>query len=148
MANGWGGGQDVSLFGRHAQGPVNPDDFAIEVFVFHNMSHQGGIFSRATQASGVGNGGGQGSLHFLGKPHQHGRFKDARRNRHDTNAITCQIASGRYFVFGLAVLLIGVDAVLVPGYLVYKNAYVELAGAMLTAAGGISMAWGIRRPRA
>jgi len=56
-----------------------------------------------------------------------------------------QIGSGRYFVFGLAVLLIGVDAVLVPGYLVYKNAYIELAGAMLTAAGAISMAWGLRK---
>jgi hypothetical protein len=58
-----------------------------------------------------------------------------------------QIGSGRYFVFGLVVLLVGVDAVLVPGYLVYKNAYIELAGAMLSAAGAISVAWGIRRPR-
>jgi len=58
-----------------------------------------------------------------------------------------QIGSGRYFVFGLAVLLVGVDAVLVPGYLVYKNTYIELAGAMLTAAGAISMAWGLRKPK-
>ena len=58
-----------------------------------------------------------------------------------------QIGSGRYFVFGLVVLLVGVDAVLVPGYLVYKNAYVELAGAMLTAAGAISMAWGLRKSK-
>jgi len=58
-----------------------------------------------------------------------------------------QIGSGRYFAFGLLVLLIGADAVLVPGYLVYKNAYIELAGAMLTAAGAISMAWGLRRPK-
>ena len=57
-----------------------------------------------------------------------------------------QIGSGRYFAFGLVVLLIGVDAVLVPGYLVYKNAYIELAGALLTAAGAISVAWGIRKP--
>jgi len=59
-----------------------------------------------------------------------------------------QIGSGRYFAFGLLVLLIGADAVLVPGYLVYKNAYIELAGAMLTAAGAISMAWGLRKPKA
>jgi len=58
-----------------------------------------------------------------------------------------QIGSGRYFVFGLVVLLVGLDVVLVPGYLVYKNAYVELAGAMLTAAGAISMAWGLRKPK-
>jgi len=57
-----------------------------------------------------------------------------------------QIGSGRYFVFGLLVLLVGVGAVLVPGYLVYKNAYMELAGAMLAAAGAISMAWGLRKP--
>lgn len=59
-----------------------------------------------------------------------------------------QLASGGHLAFGLAVLLIGVDVVLVPGYLVYKNMYMELAGAMLAAAGAISIAWGIRKPRA
>ena len=58
-----------------------------------------------------------------------------------------QIGSGRYFVFGLVVLLVGVDAVLVPGYLVYNNAYIEVAGAMLTAAGAVSLAWGLRKPK-
>ena len=58
-----------------------------------------------------------------------------------------QIGSGGSFVFGLALLLIGADAVLVPGFLVYKSIYIELAGAMLTAAGAISMAWGMRRPK-
>ena len=58
------------------------------------------------------------------------------------------IVSGRFFAFGLIVLLIGADAVLLPGYLVYKNMYFELAGAMLTAAGAISMAWGLRKPKA
>jgi hypothetical protein len=58
-----------------------------------------------------------------------------------------QLVSGRYFAFGVLVLLVGVDAVLVPGYLVYKNMYIELAGAMLTAAGAIAMAWGLRKPR-
>lgn len=57
-----------------------------------------------------------------------------------------QIGSGKYFAFGLVVLLVGVDAVLVPGYLVYKNLYYELAGALLTAAGAISIAWGLRKP--
>jgi hypothetical protein len=59
-----------------------------------------------------------------------------------------QLLSGRYFVFGLVVLLIGVDAVLVPGFLVFKSAYIELAGALLSAAGAISMAWGLRKPKA
>lgn len=58
-----------------------------------------------------------------------------------------QLVSGRYFTFGLIVLLIGVDAVLVPGYLVYKNTYIELAGALLAAAGGVSMAWGLSKPK-
>lgn len=58
-----------------------------------------------------------------------------------------QLVSGRYFAFGLVVLLIGVDAVLVPGYLVYKNMYFELAGALLTAAGLVSMLWGARKPK-
>ena len=57
-----------------------------------------------------------------------------------------QIVSGRFFAFGLLVLLVGADAVLLPGYLVYKNLYIELAGAMLTAAGAIAMAWGLRKP--
>jgi hypothetical protein len=59
-----------------------------------------------------------------------------------------QLASGSYFAFGVVVLLIGIDAVLVPGYLVYKNIYIELAGALLTAAGAISVAWGLRKPKA
>jgi hypothetical protein len=59
-----------------------------------------------------------------------------------------QLVSGRFFAFGLVVLLVGLDAVLVPGYLVYKNLYIELAGAMLTAAGAVAMAWGLRRPKA
>ncbi len=56
-----------------------------------------------------------------------------------------RIGSGKYFAFGVVVLLIGIDAVLVPGYLVYKNAYMELAGALLIAAGAISVAWGLRK---
>ena len=59
-----------------------------------------------------------------------------------------QLVSGWYFTFGVIVLLIGVDAVLVPGYLVYRNFYFELAGAMLAAAGAISMFWGLRKPKA
>ena len=59
-----------------------------------------------------------------------------------------QIGSGKYFAFGLIVLLVGVDALLVPGFLVYKNPYVELAGALLSAAGAISLAWGLRKPGA
>ncbi|MDA4125362.1 MAG: hypothetical protein OK438_07970 [Thaumarchaeota archaeon] len=57
------------------------------------------------------------------------------------------IQSGSYFAFGLILLLIGVDAVLVPAYLVFKNPWYELAGILLTAAGGLSMGWGLKKPR-
>jgi hypothetical protein len=57
-----------------------------------------------------------------------------------------QIASGSWFAFGLIVLLVGIDAVLVPGLLVLKNPYYELAGAMLTAAGAVSAYRGLRKP--
>jgi hypothetical protein len=59
-----------------------------------------------------------------------------------------QILSGNYFVFGIIVLLIGIDAVLVPGYLVFKNEYYELAGVLLTAAGALSTLWGLRKKNA
>jgi len=58
------------------------------------------------------------------------------------------LVSGRYFAFGLLVILVGVDLVLLPGYLVYKSWYIELAGGLLTAAGAISVAWGVRKPKA
>lgn len=59
-----------------------------------------------------------------------------------------QIGSGNYFAFGLVILLIGVDAILVPGYVLFRNPYYELAGALLAAAGVISMVWGLRKPKA
>jgi len=57
------------------------------------------------------------------------------------------IFSGNFFVFGLALLLIGVDAVLVPSILIYKNSWYELSGVLLAAAGLVSMLWGLRKPK-
>jgi hypothetical protein len=57
------------------------------------------------------------------------------------------LLSGTFFAFGLVILLIGIDALLVPGYLVYKNAYYELAGVLLTVAGALAMGWGVRKPK-
>jgi hypothetical protein len=59
-----------------------------------------------------------------------------------------KIGSGSYFTMGLVILLIGVDAVLVPGFLLFRNPYYILAGVMLAAAGVISMLWGLRKPKA
>jgi hypothetical protein len=58
-----------------------------------------------------------------------------------------QIGSGLYFTFGLVVILIGVDAVLIPGYLLFRNPYFVLSGALLAAAGGISTIWGLRKSK-
>ena len=57
------------------------------------------------------------------------------------------VLSERFFAFGLIVLLVGVDAVLVPGYLIFGNIYFELAGALLAAAGALSIFWGLRQPK-
>ena len=58
-----------------------------------------------------------------------------------------QILSGRFFLFGLIVLLIGVN-VLIPAFLVSDNLWFELAGVLLTAAGVIAAAGGLRKPKA
>ena len=57
------------------------------------------------------------------------------------------VSSGGQFVFGIVMLLVGVDAVFVPGYLIYSNMYYEIAGLLLAAAGGLSMYWGLRKPK-
>ena len=55
------------------------------------------------------------------------------------------IGSGGYFALGIVVLLVGIDVLLVPGYLVYQNLYYVAAGLMLTAAGAIAVVWGLRK---
>ncbi len=57
------------------------------------------------------------------------------------------IFSGGFFVFGLILLLVGLDVVLIPGYLVFDNVWYTLAGALLAAAGAISAVWGLKKPR-
>ena len=56
------------------------------------------------------------------------------------------IFSGSYLTLGIALLVVGVDIVLVPGYLVLGNFWYELAGVLLTAAGAIAALWGLRKP--
>jgi hypothetical protein len=57
-----------------------------------------------------------------------------------------QILSASYFALGVLLLIVGVDALLVPAYLIYKNVWYELAGILITAAGAIATGWGLRRP--
>lgn len=57
-----------------------------------------------------------------------------------------QVASGGLFVLGLIVVLIGVDAVLVPGYLVLKSDPVTAVGALVAGMGALAMLIGWKRP--
>ena len=57
-----------------------------------------------------------------------------------------KILSVNLFALGVILLIVGVDALLVPAYLIYKNFWFELAGAMITAAGAIATTWGLRKP--
>ena len=61
-------------------------------------------------------------------------------------ATPVQILSVNLFVLGIVLLLIGVDALLVPSYLIYKNQWYGLAGVLITLAGAISFVWGLRKP--
>ena len=56
-----------------------------------------------------------------------------------------QIMSVNLFVLGVLLLIVGVDALLVPAYFISKNLYYGLAGVLVIVAGAISMAWGLRK---
>jgi len=58
------------------------------------------------------------------------------------------LASGKLFVFGILLIVVGVDVGLVPGYLVLKSIPIMGVGIALTALGLVSMYFGWRRPRA
>lgn len=55
------------------------------------------------------------------------------------------LASGRLFVLGIILVVLGVDAVVVPGYLVLKSAPVVGAGAVMVALGLLAMFFGWKR---
>jgi hypothetical protein len=57
-----------------------------------------------------------------------------------------KILSVNLFALGVLLLIVGIDALLVPAYLIYKNVWFELAGALITAAGAIALIWGLRKP--
>ncbi len=56
------------------------------------------------------------------------------------------IMSGRLFGLGVVLTLLGVDAILVPGYLVVKSIPIAGAGAALAALGGALIYLGLRKP--
>ena len=58
-----------------------------------------------------------------------------------------QIASGRLFAVGIILLIAGVDAVLIPGYLVLKDLQVVCAGGVVGAIGVILTYIGSKKPK-
>jgi len=57
-----------------------------------------------------------------------------------------QIASGGLFALGIVLVLIGVDAVFVPGYLVFKSVQFEVVGAVVAILGALMTIRGLRKP--
>lgn len=61
--------------------------------------------------------------------------------------IPLPISSGAMFAIGLVLLLVGVDAVLVPGYLVFKSMPLIAGGVVLALLGILAVFVGYRKPR-
>jgi len=55
-----------------------------------------------------------------------------------------QIRSGGLFSFGILLVLIGLDALLVPGVLLFRSADITAAGAIVTILGAIAVYYGTR----
>jgi len=57
------------------------------------------------------------------------------------------MSSGSLFALGIILVVVGADAILVPGYLVLKSLSVTGAGAIVVAAGALAMYLGSRKPK-
>lgn len=57
------------------------------------------------------------------------------------------ISSGGIFAIGLVLVLVGIDAVLVPGYLVYKSMPLVAGGVVLALLGLLAIYFGAKKPR-
>ena len=57
------------------------------------------------------------------------------------------MSSGGLFTLGIVMIVLGVDAVFVPGYLVLKSPPAELAGAAIAVVGAIAMYLGSKSPK-
>ena len=55
------------------------------------------------------------------------------------------ISSGSFFALGLVLLLIGIDAVLVPGYLVFKSTPLVAGGVVLAVLGVLAVYFGTKK---
>jgi len=57
------------------------------------------------------------------------------------------ISNGLYFTIGIALLVVGIDAAVVPGYLILKSFPVISAGVAVSLLGAFSMYLGSKRPK-
>ena len=57
------------------------------------------------------------------------------------------LSSGRLFTLGILLIVIGVDVLLVPGFLIFRSPPLTLAGAVLTLAGAVGLVAGWARPK-
>ncbi len=56
------------------------------------------------------------------------------------------LSSGSVFAFGILLVILGIDAVLVPGYLVFKSTPITVGGAVLALLGLLAVYVGSRKP--
>jgi len=57
------------------------------------------------------------------------------------------MSSGALFGFGILLIVVAADAILIPGYLVFKSLPLTGAGAALTALGVLLVIFGARKPK-
>ena len=57
------------------------------------------------------------------------------------------ISSGGLFALGIILVLVGIDAVLVPGYLVFRSTPYVVGGVVLALLGLLAVYFGARKPR-
>ncbi|MDV3292714.1 MAG: hypothetical protein LYZ70_00405 [Nitrososphaerales archaeon] len=58
------------------------------------------------------------------------------------------LSSGSIFAFGILLVILGIDAVLVPGYLVLKSTPITVGGAVLAILGLLAIYFGSKKPSA
>jgi hypothetical protein len=56
------------------------------------------------------------------------------------------LSSGGFFAIGVVLLLLGIDAVIVPGYLVYKSMPLIAGGIVLAMVGVLAVYFGFKKP--
>lgn len=56
------------------------------------------------------------------------------------------LSSGSVFAFGILLVILGIDAFLVPGYLVFKNTPITVGGAVLAILGLLAIYFGSKKP--